>query len=451
MSSPLLIAVPDAQLRAALVAASEGLGRRALEAPGIEELIALARRTRPTPEVALLAGAAAPEELELLRRRVPELSLIRVVEGEAQVATALRSGADEALALPLSGTALEAALVRVERARALDRDRASLRRELGSRGMGPLSGPSRVARRLTEQVRRVASTPRTTVLVTGELGVGKARIARAIHEASDQASGPFVTIACAGRPTEELEVELFGSPRLAREVRPEGASPELESALLTARGGTLHLEEVGHLPDSVQLRLLEVLRDRTLTTADGEERALEARIVASSRHDLAREVEEGRLREDLFYRLNVLAIEVPPLRERQEDLPGLATGLLEDLARELGTSPRTLEPEARAALLAHPWPGNLRELRNTLERAALRGQEGPLDAAALGLRPHAGAGAAEGEVQIGLPDCRLEHAEEALIREALRRAKGNRSQTARMLGVNRTTLYNKLKGYRIEG
>lgn len=449
MPSPLLIAVPDAQLRASLVAAAEALGRRAIEAPGLDELLSLARRSQPVPEIALLAGSAAGVELEEVRRRAPELSLIRVLDHEDQAPAALREGADEALALPLTPARLEAALVRVERARALDRDRATLRRELGSRGVGPLSGASRVSRRLVEQVRRVASTPRTTVLVTGELGVGKARVARAIHEASAQASGPFVTIACAGRPAAELVAELFGAPvAVERGVRPDGASPGAEPALLIARGGTLHLEEIGELPDAVQERLLQVLRDRTLITPGGEERVLEARIVASSRRDLALEVEAGRLREDLFYRLNVLSIEVPPLRERPEDLPGLASGLLEELARELGTAPRTLDGSARAALLEHPWPGNLRELRNALERAILRAAGDEIDAAGLGLA--AGALPA-GEVRLELPDCRIEHAEEALIREALRRAEGNRSRTARMLGVNRTTLYNKLRGYRIEG
>jgi DNA-binding NtrC family response regulator len=447
MSSPLLIAVPDDRLRNALVGACEALGRRALEARGSDGLAALAAQAVPVPEIALVAGELPAD----LRRQVPGLSLIQVLEEGADAALALRRGADDVLVLPLDPGALEAALVRIERGRDLARDRATLRRELGGPGSGPLDGGSRTARRLAEQVQRIASTPRTTVLVTGELGVGKARVVRAIHEASAQAAGPLVTVACAGRTPSELAAELLGLASMGQ-ADPRGGRPEAsEAAFLAARGGTLHLEEVGELPEALQERLHEVLRDRTLIGPDGEERLIEARIVATSRRDLAAEVEAGRLREDLFYRLNVLSLEVPPLRERVEDLPALAAGLLSGLARELGQPARDLAPEALAALHAHPWPGNLRELRNCLERGLLHASGPQVGAADLGLVPGAGVPGPAGEVRLELPDCRIEHAEEALIREALRRAEGNRSATARLLGVNRTTLYNKLKGYRIEG
>lgn len=464
MTAPLLIVATDTDRRRELLACCEGLGQRTLEAGGVAEALAIGRRTGPA---VLLLEAPAERGLDVLgelRGGLPGTSVIWLVPEDkpaaaVQALAALEAGAADLLEAPYRKVKVQAALLRVARGRTLARERRLLREELAARRVAPLDGDSRAARRLHDQVGRVASTPRTTVLITGETGVGKARIARAIHEASAQADGPFVHVRCSGQSPAEIARSLFGAPTEAAEGRPDprhGASGE--GLVSAARGGSLFLDEVGELSPELQEELHAVLRDRSFRTADGGEQELEARILASTRHDLAARVEAGLLREDLFYRLNVLSIEVPPLRERREDLPTLADDLLRRLAGELGRGPVNFDPGARAALLAHPWPGNARELRNAIERGLLRTGGAVLSASDLGLGASGDAAAripapaAEaGEVRLELEDYQLRHAEEQLIRQALRRTDGNRSHTARLLGVNRTTLYNKLKSYRIEG
>ena len=466
MTAPLLIAAPDSDRRRELLSFCEALGHRTLEASGVAEALAIGRRTGPAIALLEAPGDEALGSLAKLREGLPGTSVIWLVAGEvpgsAELAlAALEAGAADLLEAPYRKVTLEAVLLRVARGRALARERRLLREELAARRIAPLDGASRAARRLHDQVQRVASTPRTTVLITGETGVGKTRIARTIHEASAQADGPFVHVRCAGRSPAELAGELFGGqpeeagPRSDRSQSPSGPREGLLSA---ARGGSLFLDEVGELHPDLQEELHSVLRDRSFRTPEGEEAQLEARLLASTRHDLAARVEGGLLREDLYYRLNVLSIEVPALRDRREDLPTLAGDLLRRLAAELGRGPVSFDPSVQAVLAAHPWPGNARELRNAIERGLLRSSGATLCAADLGLGPAGDAPAAPsapaqpaGEIRLELEDFQLRHAEEELIRQALRRTDGNRSHTARLLGVNRTTLYNKLKSYRIEG
>jgi DNA-binding NtrC family response regulator len=361
---------------------------------------------------------------------------------------------------------LEPARVRAPRPRSLSEPAAAsaeaaraqaLGAEDRARRPGPLLGSSRAVRRLLETIERVASTPRTTVLITGETGVGKETVAREIHARSARAGAAFVALPCAG-------------------LRPE----RLALALRRAAGGTLFLDEVGALERELQELLLCFLSERRIGPAESPSSAAgqppsqaaggppsreaapgDVRVIASTRLDLARRVAERRLREDLHYRLNVLSIEVPPLRERRDDLPELVEHCLARLAEELGLVRLALSPQAHALALAHAWPGNLRELRNALERGALRAQEGVVAAPALALpdlrtsahpaaeMPAAAGAAREAAAALPIGDGSLRAVEEALIRRVLADACGNRSRAARVLGVNRTTLYNKLRLYGI--
>jgi transcriptional regulator with PAS, ATPase and Fis domain len=297
-------------------------------------------------------------------------------------------------------------------------------------------------------IERVAGTPRTTVLVTGESGTGKEIVAREIHRRSARADKPFVAVNCAGLADGLLEADLFGyAPGAFTGALPGGR----DGLFAAAQGGTILLDEIGELDPNLQARLLRVLQERTFRPVGSTtDRPVDVRILAATNRDLGRMVAAGRFREDLYYRLNVLSIRVPPLRDRAEDVPLLASGFVALLAAEIGCAPRGLTPAASAALARHPWPGNVRELRNVVERAVLLARDGWIDAEHLGLEARGTEpGSDPGGASFSLPisDCSLRSVERALIERVLLDTAGNRSQAARVLGVNRTTLYNKLKVY----
>jgi two-component system response regulator HydG len=312
-----------------------------------------------------------------------------------------------------------------------------------------LIGRSAALRRVRDQIERVARSPRTTVLLSGETGTGKELAARAIHattalatpeDALGAANGeaPYVAVNCAALGEGLLEAELFGYEPGAF----TGAAPRGRSGLLAAAGsGTLLLDEIGELAPGLQAKLLRVLQERSYRRVGGaRDLAVEARIVAATHRDLEEEVAAGRFREDLFYRLNVMAIRLPPLRERREDLAPLARHLLARLGVELRRPRLELAPDALAAIERHPWRGNVRELANRLERAALLCEAPLLDARALDLRPEAEEPAASLD---------LRRAEREIVESALREAGGNKSRAARLLGVDRTTLHHKLRRYEV--
>jgi DNA-binding NtrC family response regulator len=358
----------------------------------------------------------------------------------------MKAGAVDFLEKPINRDLIENLFERVLRKRALTRERDQLRNEVARLRSGPIVGQSRAIERVHDQLGKVASTPRTTVLVTGESGTGKELVARAIHEASARAQGPFVALNCAALAENLLEAELFGYVGGAF----SGASPKGHEGLFAAaEGGTLFLDEIGELIPELQAKLLRVLQERVFRRVGAsEDSSSDVRIVASTNRDLAAMVETGRFREDLFYRLNVLSIEVPPLRERKEDIAALSAHFLKGFASEFGREYAGFAPDALAALRSREWRGNIRELRNVVERAALLAPDGPIRASQLGFdapAPISGSTAPQSS-----DDYRLKTMEEGLIRRALKAAEGNRSETARMLGVNRTTLYNKLRTYGIE-
>jgi transcriptional regulator with GAF, ATPase, and Fis domain len=299
-------------------------------------------------------------------------------------------------------------------------------------------------RDVLELAEKVAATD-ATVLIRGESGTGKSLLARAIHGASPRADGPLITVNCGALPESLLESELFGHEKGAF----TGAVGGKRGRFATADGGTIFLDEVGEMTPALQVKLLQVLEDRTFFPV-GSERAVEVdvRVLAATNRDLESAMAEGEFREDLFYRLNVFPLPMPPLRAHKEDLPLLLDHLLERWERQAGD----LEEEARAALLAYDFPGNVRELENLLERAVILAGSGPIQRQHLpGLdrAPSSRGAGPGGRATVAIPEegLSLEELEKELILQALEKAGGNKTRAAQLLGLTRRTLYSRMERY----
>jgi transcriptional regulator with GAF, ATPase, and Fis domain len=329
----------------------------------------------------------------------------------------------------------------------LEGERDYLREELsGVHAGGELVGRSPALLHVLELVESVAGTS-ATVLIRGESGVGKELIARAIHAESRRASGPLVKVNCASTPRELFESEVFGHVRGAF----TGAHKDRIGRFELAHRGTLFLDEVGEIPLELQAKLLRVLQESAFErVGDDRTRSVDVRVIAASNRDLGQEVAAGRFRTDLFYRLSVFPIEVPPLRERTEDIVPLAEHFLRLHQRALGRTGLVLDDEQQRALLAYDWPGNVRELDHVIERAVILAREGPLQ---LGLAPRGAAlpqGAAEARV---LRDAELRGLERDNLVAALTRAAwrvGGPGGAAELLGMSPSTLRDRMKAFAIE-
>jgi len=290
------------------------------------------------------------------------------------------------------------------------------------------------------ELARTAARSNSTILVLGESGSGKEVLARAIHAESPRSGGPFVEVSCAALTETLLESELFGHEKGAF----TGATARRKGKFEAATGGTLFLDEVGDIGGKLQLDLLRVLEERKFHRVGGNEPIeVDVRIIAATNRDLKKAVAEGRFRDDLFYRLNVIPIVIPPLRDRREDIPLLVDGFLERLAVETKKRVDGISSEAMLALMAHNWPGNVRELRNVLERGAVVATGPIVQLGDLGLptksesATHPGTG----------PLASLEDVEKRHVAAVLAHTGGNVSQSARILGIDRVTLYNKMRRY----
>ena len=297
---------------------------------------------------------------------------------------------------------------------------------------------------LLETVEQVAPSE-ATVLVTGESGTGKEMIANALHANSRRKDAPFVKINCAALAETLLESELFGHEKGAF----TGADRRREGKFVQADGGSLFLDEVSEMSPAMQVKLLRVLQERELTRVGGSEVVpVDVRVIAASNKDLKKEVREGRFREDLFYRLNVVALIVPPLRERIEDIPLLAQSFLKMFALRNAKTLGGFSPQAIQKLVSYGWPGNVRELSNTVERAVVLARGSDLDVGDLafpmadqeGMSPSSGSSELAGD----LP---LEEVEKRSVLKAVNAAGGNKSEAARRLGITRKTLRKKLEKY----
>jgi DNA-binding NtrC family response regulator len=383
--------------------------------------------------------------LELLRRATSQTPGLKVVlitahGSERHAVEAMKLGALDYFRKPFDVDDVLAVVRRAVETVRLERENEALQGEVNL--LRSLVFASAAMSRLALLVKRVA--PRdVTVLVTGESGTGKERVAEAIVRASSRADRPFVRFNCAALSPELVEAELFGHARGAF----TGAVRARAGLFREAQGGTLLLDEVGELEGGAQAKLLRVLQEGEVRPV-GEDRPvpIDVRILAATHRDLAQLVAQGRFREDLYYRLKVVTLHVPPLRERPEDIPVLARHFLARLAQRFGLAPATLTPELLARLAAHPWPGNVRELENALESAVALSADGTLDLTSL-------PGAAEPTrpaPRAGLKE-RMAAYERGLIVAALEGARGNRTEAARALDVGRATLHEKLRKHGLAG
>jgi DNA-binding NtrC family response regulator len=276
------------------------------------------------------------------------------------------------------------------------------------------------------------------VLLAGESGVGKDLIARAIHQHSPRKNHAFVKINCTALPENLMESELFGYEKGAF----TGATASKPGKFEQADGGTAFLDEIGDVPGNIQVKLLRILQERQFERLGSNlTRNVDVRVIAATNVDLRAALEQGRFREDLYYRLNVVPVSIPPLRDRREDIPFLAMHFVRSLSKELGSIAKDISPGAMDRLVSHSWPGNVRELENTIERSLVLASGDVLNPADIRIDAPRNVPAMGSQETPLLPEGEtLEHWEQMMIREALRRANGNKSQAARMLGLTRNAL-----------
>ena len=382
----------------------------------------------------------------LLRRaheRNPEVCAVLIAEGaDVDMAVeAMRQGAADFQVKPLNHEKLLAVLRQGLERQALAARVAEMEAQLDERfGLERLTGRSRAIVRVMEQVHHIAST-RATVLIEGETGTGKGLVAQAIHRLSPRKDERFVWVNCGALAEGVIESELFGHERGAF----TGASALRRGRFELADGGTLFLDEIGELPPTVQVKLLRVLQDRSFERVGGSETMrVDARLVAATNRDLAAEVQGGRFREDLFYRLGVVRIGMPPLRERPEDIPLLVEGFIREFDREHGRKVTGITRGVLDRLVRYPWPGNVRQLRNTVEGMVVFAEgRRALDLSDLpdALREVESAGE-KLELRVGMT---VAEAERQLVAATLRHCGNDKPRAAAMLGIGLRTLYRKLK------
>ncbi|MEJ5366798.1 MAG: sigma-54 dependent transcriptional regulator [Bryobacteraceae bacterium] len=453
MRPRVLIVEDEEKLRRVLSLHLESQGFEPLAAATAEEALRLAPQAQLVLTDLRLPGMNGLELLEALQRlnaRLPVIVMTAFSSVETAV-EAMKKGAADFLPKPFSLDHLNTVVRKALEVQQLREENTRLREELGQRyRIENIIGTGPKMQEILAAVMRVAPT-RTTVLLCGESGVGKDLIARAIHHHSPRAAHPFVKINCTTIPENLMESELFGYEKGAF----TGATVSRPGKFEQADKGTVFLDEIGDVPPSVQVKLLRVLQDREFERlGSNRTRQIDVRVIAATNVDLRRALEEGNFREDLYYRLNVFPITIPPLRERREDIPLLAERFLRRFAAESGSQVREISPEAMRKLVEYDWPGNVRELENVIERSLLYAdgtvllpEHIRLDHAPRRGNNGAAVAAANGFLPEGLT---LDQYEQQLIREALRRAGGNKSQAARLLGLSRNALRYRLSQMGIE-
>jgi two-component system, NtrC family, response regulator AtoC len=385
------------------------------------------------------------ELLRLAKDRAPHATVI-LVSGFGTVdtaVTALKEGAFDFLTKPVNLRELTHRIERALEKRAMAAEIASLHAQLRQRhGIHCMVGRSPAMRQLFEKIRLVADT-RSTVLITGESGTGKELVARSLHLESSRRDQPFVPINCAAIPEALVESELFGHEKGAF----TGATERREGLFQAAKGGTLFIDEIGELPLGLQSKLLRAIESRMiLPVGRTREVPTDVRLVAATNRGLKELVDRREFRDDLYFRLKVVELTLPPLRERREDIPLLVRHFIEQIAEENQRAVREISPEALQAILAYDWPGNVRELRNTLEGAIVLSMNERIELADL---PESIRGARQFQ-DLLQPGMTLKDLEREAIRRALQQSGGHRTQAAQSLGISTRTLQRKLKEYQLD-
>jgi DNA-binding NtrC family response regulator len=394
-----------------------------------------------------LPGMNGLELIQAIRRQNAHTPVIVITAyGTVENAVeAMKAGAFDFLPKPFSMDHLMTVVTKALEVRALRDENRQLKEELGRRySFENIIGRSPAMQEIFATIERVAPT-RATVLIAGESGTGKDLIARAIHYHSPRRDRPFVKINCTTIPENLMESELFGYEKGAF----TGATASKPGRFELADTGTVFLDEIGDVPPNIQVKLLRVLQEHEFERlGSNKTRQIDVRVIAATNADLRAALEHGEFREDLYYRLNVVPINVPPLRERKEDIPALAEHFVRKYAAELGRPVKGLSEEALAVLRAHHWPGNVRELENVIERSLVLCSGEILRAADIKLDAVRNARGADEPLLP--PGMTLEEHERELIRKALEKAKGNKSQAARLLGLSRNALRYRLSQMGIE-
>ena len=361
----------------------------------------------------------------------------------------MKRGAVDFLTKPVNIERLEVLMQRALKTRTLEVEVQQLHERLDEKfKLDGIIGASAPLKSVLDKMRLVAAS-RATILIEGESGTGKELIAQAVHQSSPRSRGPFVAVHCAALSENLLESELFGHERGAF----TGATERRLGRFESADGGTLFLDEIGEISQSTQVKLLRFLETKSIERVGGTRPIeLDVRLVAATNRDLEREVRAGRFREDLFFRLNVVRLRMPPLRERAEDVPPLLAHFIRVFSQENGVPPLTIEPGALRTLQAYAWPGNIRELRNFCENAVVLRRGGSLTEYDLepkfrGETPPAAAAEPGGGAGAPPPPAgslSVEENEKRLLREALLKSRGNRTKAAELMGVSRRTLHRKI-------
>jgi DNA-binding NtrC family response regulator len=441
MAGNLLFVEDDSLVRRAIAGRLRGVGHRVKEADSVATAKSLLS-SEPYDVVLLdyrLPDGTGFDLIPELEARLPGVPMVMITaHGTVDDAVeAMRRGAFTYVQKPVEAEELNAHIVKAMEMAELRRENGRLRRltESGRGGDGFL-GTSPAAVALREQIRRIARSPVRAVLLEGESGTGKGLVARAIHEESQRAGKPFVSITCSAVPEALLESELFGyEPGAFTDARKRKAG-----LVEAAEGGTLFLDEIGDMAASLQAKILGILEERRFRRIGGlQEIESDVRVISATHRDLRTLVKEGRFREDLLYRLRVVPLRIPSLRERVEDIPLLAEHFVRHFSAGWGRPALRVPESALEALSRRPWPGNVRELRNAVERAVILAPSEELDASAFREDPPAGRPEADDPSEPVLPGggLKIEEWTDALVRKALDRSQGNQSAAARLLGMSR--------------
>ena len=457
MGHDILIVDDERDICTLIAGILEDEGHTARRAHNSTEAIDAVRQRRPALVIldVWLQGSELDglQLLEVIRREDPPVPVV-MISGHGTIDTAvsaIKTGAYDFVEKPFKADRLLVVVDRAIEADKLRRENATLRRRAG--GEVTFVGSSSDAANVRNQIEKVASTG-SRVLITGASGAGKETVARLIHQGSKRAEGPFVVVNCSAMPAERLEIELFGT-----EGEADSETLRVSGAFEMAHGGTLLLKEVADLPVALQSRLARVLQEQSFARDGGKTKVeVDVRVLAATAHTLQDEIAAGTFREELFHRLNVVGLRVPSLSERREDIPEIAIDLLQRVADATGQPPRTIGEDTLAALQGHDWRGNVRQLRNVIERLLILAPTGgaPIRADMLPndvsedapsvLRWEKG-----GEImQLPLRDAREVFEREYLLAQVTRFG-GNISRTATFVGMERSALHRKLKSLGLHG